>query len=56
MYESLFSNELPTDLTNLLRERIAAGLSGEVSAKSVAAIVEEEMRSTISGDRLPQPR
>jgi hypothetical protein len=50
MPESLFSNGQPTDLADLLLERIAAGLAGEVSAKSVDAIVEEEMRSPISDD------
>jgi len=54
MPESWFPNEQPTDLADLLLERIAAGLAGEVSGKSVAAIVEEEMRSPIFEDGRPK--
>jgi hypothetical protein len=33
------------DLEGLLRERIAASLAGDLSSKSLAVIVEEEMLS-----------
>jgi hypothetical protein len=36
------------DLASLLRERIAVGLAGKVSSQSLAAIVEDEMCSSIS--------
>jgi hypothetical protein len=42
------------EFESLLRERIAAGLADEVSPKSVAAIVEEEMLSPISEDGRPK--
>jgi hypothetical protein len=54
MSESLFPNGQPTDLASLLRERIAAGLAGDVSSKSLAAIATEEMRSPNSDDGRPK--
>lgn len=54
MSESASPIRHQADLESLLRERIAAGLSGEVSAKSLAAILEEEMLSPIPDDWQPK--
>jgi hypothetical protein len=45
---------LKAHLESLLRKRIAAGLFGEVSSKSLAAIVEEEMLSPMPDDGCPE--
>lgn len=50
MPDSVPQNGHQADLESLLQERIAAGLTGDVSSKSLAAIVEEEMLSAISDD------
>jgi hypothetical protein len=53
MQESASQPGHHADLDSLLRERIAAGLAGDVSSKSLAAIVEEEMLRPISDDGHP---
>lgn len=55
--KSVSQNEYQAGLESLLQERIAAGLAGEVSSKSLAAIVKVEMLSPISDDeRLKRPK
>jgi hypothetical protein len=41
--KSVSQNEYQASLESLLQERIAACLAGEVSSKSLAALVEEEI-------------
>jgi hypothetical protein len=53
MPESALQNGHQADLESLLRERIAAGLAGDVRSKGLAAIVEEEMLRPISDDKRP---
>ena len=50
---SVSPNRHQADLDRLLKERIAAGLAGDLSSKSLTDIVEEEMLSPITDDRLP---
>jgi hypothetical protein len=54
MPESASQNAHQADLESLLRERIAAGLAGDVSSRSLAAIATEETRSPIFDDGLPK--
>jgi len=50
MPDSASKNAHQADLDCLLRERIASGLAGALSSKSITAIVEEEMLSRIPDD------
>lgn len=54
MSKSASPVRLQADLESLLRGRIALGLAGDLSSKSLAAIVQEEMLLPIPGDGRPE--
>lgn len=54
MSDSVSQNGHQAHLDCLLQERIAAGLAGDLSSKSFAAIVEEEMLLPIPDDWRPK--